>query len=998
MIKWKALCLFIVFFSLRVYSQTRPLSFRNISINEGLSQSSVVDIAIDDAGFVWLATQDGFNRFDGTEFISFQKNFDDITTPTDSRLGRIFIHGNETWLITRGGKLEKFDLYTQAFYSPELDHYNGKLLNSASCIFATKNETWIGSTDQGAFLFQNNGQSQQFTNSSSPIRIAGNHVQQVFRDRVENTWILTQSGVTRIDKKLSAADHFLNAVSEEVACSSIAEDPDGGIWLGTFGKGLWVKSKGESEFKRFNGFNKENQIQSDLVVETILCDRQGRIWIGSFGKGLFMIDPKNSSISHAVYNNTDPYSLGFNDVLAIREDRQGGIWIGTDGGGVSYYDNRLANFETFTRNNVDGNIPIEQVRAITTDKVGNTIIGTSNAGLTLMGPAPQQIPGFKKIGALYTDTEGDIWVGTQEQGLVILDGMSKKVKKRWLNDHTTWCLLENKDQSVWVGTRQNGLYRVDKQKGVLQHLDTVLLVENNIRTLTKINSDTTCIGFETGGIQFINNHNGQIQSAPLSLKKLLEKNMVIRSVCYQFPFLWIGTFGSGLICYDYRSGITTQITEKQGLPNNTIYGIQNDQAGQLWLSTNKGLCRFPVPADPRTISRNSFIVFTSEDGVQANEFNTGAHYRASDGKLYFGGINGFTSFRPSSLSNYSQGVPVVITRVLSDNQPLPTDTVVTYKKLLQLPYSKNSLSFNFAALDVISAGRMKYFYQLVGYDKDWVDAGNRNYVAYTNLPSGNYLFRIKAARDYEMKDLPITSLAIVIQPPYWQKAWFILLCIAIVLGILYAIYRYRISQLIRLQKVRNSIASDLHDEIGSSLTNINILTELSRQNLEKKAEAAMFLGRISEEVNSSGQALDDIVWSINANNDSLDQMVARMRRYVSEMLDSKLESYTIHFDEKFAHRKLSMEQRRDFFLLFKEIINNIHKHSGAKRVEISISVNNNRLQMDVKDDGVGFDPTAQTSRNGIRIMHARADKWKGEIRLNSVKGEGTSIHVSLPVH
>src|SRR4029078_5164277 len=197
------------------------------------------------------------------------------------------------------------------------------------------------------------------------------------------------------------------------------------------------------------------------------------------------------------------------------------------------------------------------------------------------------------------------------------------------------------------------------------------------------------------------------------------------------------------------------INDKQGLPNNTVYSILPDKQGSLWMSTNKGLCRFIVPDDLTKINRSNFSVFTAEDGLQSNEFNTGAYHIASDGRLFFGGINGLNIFHPDKLINQDQPIRVVLTSANVNNETLQEDSSITYKKALKFPYDKNSLSFNFAALDFISTARLNYYYQLVGYDNNWVEAGNRNYAAYTNLPAGKYLFQVKASLSGLQKNDPV---------------------------------------------------------------------------------------------------------------------------------------------------------------------------------------------------------------------------------------------------
>jgi signal transduction histidine kinase len=403
------------------------------------------------------------------------------------------------------------------------------------------------------------------------------------------------------------------------------------------------------------------------------------------------------------------------------------------------------------------------------------------------------------------------------------------------------------------------------------------------------------------------------------------------------------------------------------------------------------------PPDLKNINRSHFSLFSVEDGLQSNEFNTGAYHHSNEGLLFFGGIKGLNVFNPEKIIVPRQVLNTVIIQLTINNQPFGGDTIITYKKSLRLSHKSNSLAFNFTALDFVSANKLSYYFQLTGHDKDWINAGNRNYASYTNLPPGEYVFKVKASNGISNSKDPITTLQIIIDPPFWGTWWFVLLSLLTTSAILYALYRYRINQLIALQKVRNRIATDLHDDIGSTLTNISILSELSRKNMQDPEQTKSFLNRISEEVYFSNQALDDIVWSINTSNDTLEQTVARMRRYAAEMFDGANISYALHLDEQFEDHKLNMDQRRDCFLLFKEAINNIYKHAQAKNVFIKIWIDRNVLYMEIRDDGKGFDTSVTTTRNGLKNMHNRIKKWKGSINIKSTEGEGTCTALRFPL-
>jgi two-component sensor histidine kinase len=549
---------------------------------------------------------------------------------------------------------------------------------------------------------------------------------------------------------------------------------------------------------------------------------------------------------------------------------------------------------------------------------------------------------------------------------------------------------------VWVGTRNGGLYLIHKQKGILQTFDTTAagqrLPANNIRAITRIDDSLLCIGFEEKGIRFLNTHT----------RRLLPGDPVpgaftLKCIYYHAPYCWIGTLGKGLCIYDMRNGHIAWINEQHGLPNNTIYGILEDRQHRLWFSTNKGLDLYYPPSDPAATSRSNFYGFGREAGLQSNEFNTGAWHQAADGRLFFGGIAGLTYFHPDKIELGGFQPSVTITGIMANNTPLAIDTATPYKKYYELDYTQNNLSFNYAALEFVSNDKIDYSYILRPFDKDTIDVGNRNYVTYTNLPPGHYVFEVVENSPFSEEKLNAAHIDIYIRPPFWKTSWFIVACVLAVIGLLTVLYRYRIRQLLKVQQIRNHIATDLHDDIGSTLTNISLLAELSRKSREKGSDAGPFLDRISEEVQNSSQALDDIVWSINTNNDSIGQILARMRRYASEIFDGANTRYEFQADINSSRKKIPMDQRRDFFLVFKESINNIYKHADASQIHIHVSMRAGLLTLRIEDNGKGFDTQAVTHRNGLKNIRFRVEKWKGRVDIHAVQGGGTTIFIEFPL-
>lgn len=1031
----KRLLLILLFTSsccMTIRSQSPAVSFRNLGINDGLSQSSVVSVAMDKAGFIWLATQDGLNRYDGSVFEITRRNFDDITLPTMSRLGRISsCQDGALWMLTSGGRLEKLDLYTGRI-RPLLPPDGDSLPPVTAFCQDEQGDLWIGTEEQGLLHYQ--ARSGSLTHiplsGTAPLPI----IQSVSQDQQGGIWVLTNQAPYLYQPATGQWHSFpvktSTGTQEPVSCSSVVQDKQGNYWLGSFGSGLFFRCPGDSAFRPFRSGTRG--LPAGLVIEALLADRDGNIWIGTYGNGLYILSADRNNTAHYIADIRDPFAIAYDDILCIYEDPAGGIWIGTDGGGVSHYDKRLNNFMLLSKNNVPGHAAIEQIRSITTGPDNGWWFGTSNSGLTYAHPQKNhwftlhfppyndQINNYDRIVSLLTDRTGDIWVGTQGNGLLIIDPLTGSIRQRFfpeaphpraIPDHTIWCLLPDSGQQVWIGTRNAGLCLISKQSGLLRHFtaggssssgtpggaNPGMLPENNIRTLTRIDDSTICIGFEKKGLRLFNTRRHTLTDLPGSSGIQDNKDAPLKCAWYHPPILWTGMLSNGVTARNIRSGESWTIREEQGLPNNTIYGILPDQQGNLWMSSNKGIFRFRPPADLAATDRTCFSLFTAEDGLQSNEFNTGAGYRSPDGRLFFGGIRGLTILDPSGLEEVSRPAQVAITGIMVNNRPLQRDSSYPFLKDLRLTYDSNSFSCNFSAMDFAAPGRFNYYYQLVGYDEGWIDAGSRNYAAYTNLQPGRYLFRVKASRHLSGNEDPITTLSIRITPPFWQTWWFRCILIGTILGLVFLLYQYRIRQLLRVQQIRHRIASDLHDDIGSTLTNISMLSELGRKNLRRREEVELFLNRIGEEVQHSSQALDDIVWSININNDTIEQTVARMRRYVAELFEAANIGYTIQLDDNLGKKKLNMEQRRDFFLVFKEVINNISKHADATNVFIRVWLDKQYLFLEVRDDGKGFDPRSVTHRNGIKNMNNRIRKWKGSIRFESAPGQGSQILVQLPV-
>lgn len=719
------------------------VSFNNLTVNDGLSQNSVISIAQDTTGFLWFATQDGLNKYDGKEFTVYKEQFEDVTRPSYSKLGKVFIDTENTlWAITNPGILKYYDRQKEKFQRIQS-------IDSASLVYEdTKRNIYIGTYGQGLYKINAEGKDT--------IQVLGQAKNSLdIYDVIEHRgdiWIAGAGGVYGLKER----EHTLDTIHSipNTNFSSFAKNGEE-IYAGSYQKGLFIKSGGSPNFKQFKGFEK-NGFPSDLVVQDLLVDKYGRLWVATYGQGLYIIDFYNKDIRHFVADKNNPNALHYQDILNLFQDFTGTIWLGTDGAGLSYYDEYLYKFNNLTNNNVPEDVHVDVIRAIALDN-NDLWLGTSGKGLTKINLDTKE--GFTiKVGE--SNLAGDrimslhhdgkvLWIGHQEHGLQKLNQNTHIQTIEALAGRTIWKIYEAPNNQLWLCTRNNGLILFDKNAGIVAeyHQGNSVLNSNNIRTIEHFKDNIFWIGTEQNGL-FVLDLNTQ------EITKIHDIPDKIKALCQDDKVLWVGTNGNGLKSYDPDSGEVMHYTIEDGLPNNVIYGILPDKEGDLWLSSNRGITKF-LQDKGRTIIEN----YENYDGLQSYEFNTGAYFKADDGTLYFGGLEGLNWFKPEQLQTNPSKPKTVITNVRVFNATRDIADKVPLK------HTQNTITFTFSSLQFSQPDLNQYKYRLIGHDDDWIYAGNDNGVRYTNLPPGRYTFEVLSSNyDGVWGDRPATYNFEIEQP------------------------------------------------------------------------------------------------------------------------------------------------------------------------------------------------------------------------------------------
>jgi signal transduction histidine kinase len=352
------------------------------------------------------------------------------------------------------------------------------------------------------------------------------------------------------------------------------------------------------------------------------------------------------------------------------------------------------------------------------------------------------------------------------------------------------------------------------------------------------------------------------------------------------------------------------------------------------------------------------------------------------------------AFDPNQFEPQPAPNPVVTAfRVRAQAFSFDADSVAQFPA--RLNYSQNVLTFEFTAIDFEQGEGLNFEYRLDPFDRDWVQAGTNRAVTYTSLDGGNYTFRVRSINEWGLRSEREAVFKLHIRPPFYRTWWFFALCTIALGGLFFTILRYRELQRLEKEQIRQRIARDLHDDVGSTLSSISILSDAALSGTERESEKQR-LGNIGEKARSALDSISDIGWAVNPQNDSMEKVTGHIIRFAVEMLEPAGIVVDVFTDKKANALKLPMEQRKEFYLIFKEAINNCGKHSKAKNARISLTCEEGKLQLEISDDGVGFDPEKQTSGNGMHNMRARANAINGQIEVRSAPGRGTAVVLSLP--
>ena len=995
-----------------VYPQSRSLRFDHLTTKEGLSQDIVTSIVQDSRGFMWFGTEDGLNLYDGYSIRIYKYNPFDSTSVGSNAVVALLVDTHGRLWISAGG-LNLYDEKTDSFirflhsatdpHSLPNNHVAALSLDSAGAL-------WVG-TDEGVARLDLPTRSW-LRYRHTPVEqssISSNSVRSLLTDSKGVLWVGTENGLNRFDASTGTFVRPKIASSkrsprDSIAVTSIAESQRGTLWLGTDGEGIIQFDPSTNFVRRYAGAGESPSRPGDNLIHVVQFDHRGRLWVGHFN-GMDIFDPTTETFEHYHQSPNDPDAILGGRVYAIYPDKNGAMWLGTYHGGVARFDPHRNKFALYRSIPVSGGTTDKEILSLLEDSNNNVWIGTQT-GLAVVHPVSGiERPDLRTIPvspslptgtttALYEDSHHSIWVGHDKPGSLDRVNTRGQIVARYPFQGVR-CITEDKTGNLWFGTREDGLICFSPVHGVTAWYGTK---PENPDSLW--GDGVWCVFVDKAGDLWVGTS---------GIGECLQRFDRARRSFTHFPYnarepnsipgsnvrtmhedssgaLWIGLWGNGLAKYERSTHRFTRYLEANGLPSNYVKAILGDDRNTLWISTERGITRF----DP---SSEQFRTYTIDDGLQGDRFYSCSALRCRDGTMYFGGDNGLNIFHPDSIRDDATPPVVRLMNFKVFDKQLDLPDAIWNIPELELSYQQDFISFEFVALDYSAPQRNRYAYMLDGFDRNWVDAGGRRYAAYTHLDGGTYTFRVKAANGDGVWNETGTSIRIIIHPPFWETFWFRLLAALTIAGVVYIAYRIRLARILAVERLRQRIAQDLHDEVGTNLSTIALASQSLARKRGSGKEAVEALERMGTIAQRTTDQMKDIVWILKTNNDSLDNLVTKMREVASQLLVGIRCEFQAPPEELLE--KVDLEFKRNIYLFYKESLNNIAKHSKATKATINVGYSGGLFQLHIDDNGRGFDEKRVSSGSGLQNLKARAKQIHGSITITSGPGRGT--HISLAV-
>ncbi|HOC56934.1 MAG TPA: two-component regulator propeller domain-containing protein [Verrucomicrobiota bacterium] len=966
----------------------------------GLPSSVVLAVTQTRDGYLWVGTLGGLARFDGFEFTVFDENntpglsSSQVRRLYEDRRGNLWIgtENGET-AVAKAGKLTRVQLGQEEAPGRLMaiceDPSDAVLLYTDNGVLARyldgKTEVWHAGSGAPstcrALIAEESGRVWLGTDTTlvalKPIPVVTDEVSPIrlnylLASKRGGYWRLANGRIQRCQENRIEQDWGAYPWASTLPVVAACEDREGNLVVGTYGDGVyWFDAAGKA-----TRISSEEGLSHNSVL-SLTVDREGSLWVGSNGGGLNRVRRKRFEVIEVSRGAV---------VQSVCEDDQGGVWAGCNGNRIYHWrTNATQQFRLISDSsrldvNPDTLLDVKAVFVgLNRGALGGnwTLAGTWGAlrphlfQLEYGRFVPLRMPEAvdTRVSAIFQDRAGGLWLGTQG-GLLRFEDLKLFTTRDGLSADDVRAIAEDREGNLWVGTEGGGLNR---------------LRDGRFTCFTRTNG--------------------------------LPGNSISALEVDSDGVLWVATSG-GLA--RFHDGKWTRYSKKEGLASNNLGYLLEDGRGSLWIGSNAGLMRL------RKDELNAFAdgkrttvscrVYGEADGLPATECTSGSMpgaLRGRDGTLWFPTIQGLASLNPSRLDLNTNPPPVIIEAVLIDNKLQNPDTLrAAAPATVTVPPGKETLTVRYASLNLAAPEKGRFKYQLEGYETGWTERpGNVREALYPKLPPGEYRFQVKAGNEDDVWSETSATLAITVLPPFWQKWWFISLTGIGLLGLVVGSVHYVSTQRLQrqlavlrqkeaLEKERARIARDIHDQLGASLTRISLLGELVEGDKNQPAEVEEHARQIEQTALETTRALDEIVWTVNPSNDTLDGVITYVCKYAQDYLSVAGVKYRLEAPPELPSIPITPEVRHNLFLAAKEAITNVVRHAQATAAEIRIRLQDGRFSLEVHDNGrglAGMDTKAAQTRNGLRNMRKRMEDIGGSFSIESAPEGGAVVRLMVPL-
>lgn len=1052
--------LFFLLFILttNIISQTikedNNLLFKNITETKGLSHNTVYTVAQDSTGYIWFGTRDGLNRYDGLEFNVYRSS--DGQNGVVSRVIRSLLVDNSGNLWVAGNK-------GISLYNSEKDEFNNNLLsdnindkNIISIKQDKKGNIWAG-TSTGK-IYKLNHSTNTFehiklrSGSGKPDYISDIHP-------IKNKLLIGSENGLFVLKTDTYSLHHINIKNLKLDVKVITADKNNGFWIGTEGDGLIQLDKNLKFIKQYK-HNKHNKNSlSNNNVRSLQYDDNGNLWIGTF-VGLSILNFKKQTFVNYYHEFGKPHSLSQNSIRCIFKDKQRGMWLGTFFGGVNYYHPSDIKFRLLNQNGGVFSLNDNVVSDIEEDNNGNIWIATNDKGLNYWDRKKNKIRYFvhneknqnslssNNIKSIVIVDNNHILAGTHKSGLNLLN-IKNNTNRIFKSDSTSnsissnsiYAMLKDHKNNIWVGTWK-GLDKFNISTGKFNHhyfdVKGKRLSSDKISYLMEDSRHRIWIGTFKGLNIFIPSKNTfeSFINMPND-KKTLSGNTINCIYEDSKGRIWIGT-DNGLNLFDELNREFIIYTTETGLANNTIYGILEDEKGNLWLSTNMGISCFDT-------KDKSAINYDTSDGIQGMQFNNYSFSKTSDGMFMFGGINGITYFKPKMLNKIPFNPNVIITELnLFNKKVFANDETGILKKHISktpkitLKNNQNTILLKYISFNLVTSHKVTYQHMLEGFDNYWQVSLNKNVAEYSNLPYGNYIFKVRAINEDGNASKKITSLVIDILPPWWKSTWAVLAYFIIGFLLLWSLYyfmkeRLRTQNEIKIERLEKKKLNEINQMKLQFFTNIThefrtpltlILSPLQKINEKKLSDA--WLSKQHELIYKNAKRLLNLVDQLmDFRKSELGTLKLKVSKsefvsFINEIYLSFAEvasqnNIIYTFDTKIEKKEMLFDSGYIEKIAFNLLSNAFKFTPSGGTIGILLKQTGKFIVLEVSDSGKGIpadkqslifdrfyriDETSSRPGSGIGLALTKrlVELHHGTITVNSQKGKGSVFIVKIPAN